>query len=52
LPSKGSALSASERARRKRPDSLDTYDLYLRALPYAFTAMPEVSRCYFSRLLP
>src|SRR5690349_11271067 len=29
-----------ERARRKRPDSLDAYDLYLRALPYAFTAMP------------
>jgi TolB-like protein len=30
-----------ERARRKRPDSLDAYDLYLRALPLAFTAMPE-----------
>ncbi len=30
-----------ERARRKRPDSLDAYDLYLRALPYAFTAMPQ-----------
>ncbi|HJU18290.1 MAG TPA: adenylate/guanylate cyclase domain-containing protein [Stellaceae bacterium] len=29
-----------DRARRKRPDSLDAYDLYLRALPYAFTAMP------------
>jgi TolB-like protein len=29
-----------ERARRKRPDSLDAYDLYLRALPFAFTAMP------------
>ena len=29
-----------ERARRKRPDNLDAYDLYLRALPYAFTAMP------------
>jgi adenylate cyclase len=29
------------RARRKRPDSLDAYDLYLRALPYAFTPMPE-----------
>jgi TolB-like protein/Tfp pilus assembly protein PilF len=29
-----------ERARRKRPESLDAYDLYLRALPYAFTAMP------------
>ena len=30
-----------ERAQRKRPDSLDAYDLYLRALPHAFTAMPE-----------
>jgi len=30
-----------ERARRKRPDSLAAYDLYLRALPHAFTAMPE-----------
>ncbi|MEN3343077.1 MAG: adenylate cyclase [Actinomycetota bacterium] len=30
-----------ERARRKRPDSLDAYDLYLRALPSTFTAMPE-----------
>ena len=30
-----------ERARRKRPDSLDAYDLYLRALPHAFAAMPE-----------
>jgi adenylate cyclase len=29
-----------ERARRKRPDSLDAYDLYLRALPYARVAMP------------
>jgi TolB-like protein len=29
-----------ERARRKRPDSLDAYDLYLRALPLAFAAMP------------
>jgi len=30
-----------ERARRKRPDNLDAYDLYLRALPFAATAMPE-----------
>ena len=30
-----------ERAKRKRPDSLDAYDLYLRALPHAFTAMPQ-----------
>jgi hypothetical protein len=30
-----------ERARRKRPDSLDAYDLYLRVLPFASRAMPE-----------
>jgi adenylate cyclase len=30
-----------ERARRKRPDSLDAYDLYLRALPDVFTRTPE-----------
>ncbi len=30
-----------ERARRKRPDSLDAYDLYLRALPFATAAMPQ-----------
>jgi tetratricopeptide (TPR) repeat protein len=29
-----------ERARRKRPESLDAYDLYLRGLPCAFAAMP------------
>ena len=29
------------RARRKRPESLDAYDLLLRALPFAATAMPE-----------
>jgi adenylate cyclase len=29
-----------ERA-QKRPDSLDAYDLYLRALPFAYTSMPE-----------
>jgi adenylate cyclase len=33
--------SEIERARRKRPDSLDAYDLYLRALPSVFTPMPE-----------
>ena len=32
-----------ERARRKRPDNLDAYDLYLRAHPHAFTAMPEAA---------
>jgi serine/threonine protein kinase/tetratricopeptide (TPR) repeat protein len=30
-----------ERARRKRPDSLDAYDLFLRALPLVATSMPE-----------
>jgi TolB-like protein len=30
-----------ERARRKRPDNLGAYDLYLRALPFVATAMPE-----------
>ena len=29
-----------ERARRKRPESLDAYDLYLRALPHAHTNTP------------
>jgi adenylate cyclase len=30
-----------ERAKRKRPDSLDAYDLYLRALPHLHAAMPD-----------
>jgi TolB-like protein len=30
-----------ERARRKRPDSLDAYDLYLQAAPHFASAMPE-----------
>jgi len=30
-----------ERARRKRPGSLDAYDLYLQALPYFASVMPE-----------
>ena len=29
-----------ERARCKRPDNLDAYDLYLRALPHAWTFLP------------
>ena len=29
------------RVRRKRPDSLDAYDLLLRALPHVYIAMPE-----------
>jgi adenylate cyclase len=32
-----------ERARRKRPNSLDAYDLYLRALPYAYANTPSDS---------
>jgi TolB-like protein len=30
-----------ERVKRKRPDSLDAYDLVLRALPYVYVAMPR-----------
>jgi TolB-like protein/class 3 adenylate cyclase/Flp pilus assembly protein TadD len=30
-----------ERARRARPDSLDAYDLFLRALPHAYAMRPE-----------
>jgi adenylate cyclase len=30
-----------ERARRKRPGSLDAWDLYLQAMPFAAIAMPE-----------
>jgi adenylate cyclase len=33
-------LAEIERARRKRPDNLDAYDLYLRALPLAFANVP------------
>jgi len=29
-----------ERVKRKRPDNLDAYDLVLRAIPYAYLAMP------------
>src|SRR5690349_4107787 len=29
-----------ERARRRRPNNLNAYDLFLRALPFATTAMP------------
>ena len=32
-----------ERARRKRPNSLDAYDFYLRALPYAYANTPQDS---------
>jgi adenylate cyclase len=30
-----------ERVKRRRPDSLDAYDLVLRALPHVYVAMPE-----------
>ncbi len=30
-----------ERARRKRPENLDAYDLYLRAVPHAYAMRPE-----------
>ena len=33
-----------ERSRRKRPESLDAYDLYLRAVPYTATQMPDDAR--------
>ena len=41
-----------ERARRKRPESLDAYDLYLRALPFAFTAMPQEPGWRQSQVVP
>ena len=36
--------SEIERSRRKRPENLDAYDLYLRALPYVAAQMPEHAR--------
>ncbi len=36
--------SEIERSRRKRPESLDAYDLYLRALPYTASQMPDDAR--------
>ena len=36
--------SEIERSRRKRPESLDAYDLFLRALPHMQTRMPEGAR--------
>src|SRR5262249_17923869 len=30
-----------ERVKRKRPDSLDAYDLVLRAIPHVYPAMPD-----------
>ena len=36
--------SEIERSRRKRPESLDAYDLYLRALPHMTSLMPADAR--------
>jgi adenylate cyclase len=36
--------SEIERSRRKRPENLDAYDLYLRALPYMASVMPADAR--------
>src|SRR4029078_6792820 len=36
--------SEIERSRRKRPENLDAYDLYLRAVPHMATAMPADAR--------
>jgi adenylate cyclase len=36
--------SEIERSRRKRPENLDAYDLYLRAMPHMTSAMPEDAR--------
>ena len=36
-------LAEVERAKRKRPDSLDAYDLVLQALPDVYSRMPEPS---------
>jgi len=33
-----------ERSRRKRPENLDAYDLYLRALPHTYAFLPEDNR--------
>jgi adenylate cyclase len=37
-------LAEIERAKRKRPDSLDAYDLVLRAIPGVYSRMPEPSK--------
>ncbi|MEX0853284.1 MAG: adenylate/guanylate cyclase domain-containing protein [Bauldia sp.] len=40
-----------ERARRKRPDNLDAYDLYLRALSKIYTARPEDNAEAYAQLM-
>jgi tetratricopeptide (TPR) repeat protein len=42
--------SEIERSRRKRPESLDAYDLYLRALPHVAAQMPQDARKALSLL--
>ena len=37
-------LAEIERVKRKRPDSLDAYDLVLRALPDVYSRMPEQAK--------
>ena len=37
-------LAEVERAKRKRPDSLDAYDLVLQAIPDVYSRMPEPSK--------
>ncbi|MGH6726899.1 MAG: adenylate/guanylate cyclase domain-containing protein [Pseudolabrys sp.] len=37
-------LAEVERAKRKRPDNLDAYDLVLRAIPDCYSRMPEQSK--------
>jgi len=43
-------LAEIERARRKRPENLDAYDLYLQALPSAWVYTPEESETAIERL--
>ena len=42
--------SEIERSRRKRPENLDAYDLYLRAVPYTASQMPKDARVAMSYL--
>ena len=42
--------SEIERSRRKRPENLDAYDLYLRALPYVAAQMPDEAQIALSFL--
>ena len=42
--------SEIERSRRKRPENLDAYDLYLRALPYVAAQMPNDAQIALSFL--